>query len=100
MRYLTVTGVQTCALPISRQWLGGPGRRVGRGGSLLPFLRAADGGARRGGGGRPDRQSVGEGKRVDLGGRRINKKKKGTTAPAAIAGADSCQHRTNRPEQA
>src|SRR4029078_13737259 len=70
-----VTGVQTCALPI---YQGGDrthihGRRV-----------MAVGGARR----HPqDRKSVVEGKRVDLGGRRIIKKKRiaATVAPNARA---------------
>src|SRR5258708_11384211 len=60
-----VTGVQTCALPISGcqpVGAGGPDRLA-----TCPT------------GGRGDRKSVVEGKSVDLGGRRIIKKKKNTT---------------------
>src|SRR3982750_4998941 len=65
IRDLIVTGVQTCALPI---WLAGvavrraPGAEAG-----APLLRLTA---------LVDRKSVVEGKRVDLGGCRIIKKKK------------------------
>src|SRR2546430_17478045 len=89
IRDLTVTGVQTCALPI----YGGPGadlpaghgprtERRGRPRAVPSALRrrarsaAAAGGGPGGRGGAGDRERVGEGKRGDLGGRRINKKKK------------------------
>src|SRR5258706_10759408 len=96
IRDWSVTGVQTCALPILRRRRGaadhgardgrarGADRRAGR----APAARAAGGGARRRRGARlrgaaatarPDRKSVVEGKRVDLGGRRIIKKKKETS---------------------
>src|SRR3989442_14180168 len=92
MRYADVTGVQTCALPICL-----PGAAVRRRGVSGPapaarprYLRG--GAVREGPGGEPgpgrgvrgagrrqeDRKSVGEGKRVDLGGRRIIQKKKKT----------------------
>src|SRR5581483_12100796 len=66
IRYIGVTGVQTCALPISQvvrrrvlrhEQQAHPGR---------PELRLADGG---------DRKSVVSGKSLDLSGRRIIKKK-------------------------
>src|SRR5256886_13176330 len=91
IRDLTVTGVQTCALPISRHAarqrrpdgrcdrtpppLRGVGRAVaGRRAPDRPAAAAAPLGplARRS---FRDRKSVVEGKRVDLGGRRIIKKK-------------------------
>src|SRR2546430_17590421 len=73
IRDLTVTGVQTCALPISGR--DGPvrrdhcaaGQRAGRLYGGTPRLESDS---------RRDRKSVVEGKRVDLGGRRIIKKKK------------------------
>src|SRR3989442_12397555 len=76
IRDADVTGVQTCALPIScRSTAGGitgTTSRIIQRGSLrcspaLPELRIAS-----------DRKSVVEGKSVDLGGRRIIKKKKNT----------------------
>src|SRR5256885_7418972 len=77
IRDYKVTGVQTCALPI----FGDVDRRGGR--TLKPkrlggqhrrrkFVLSPKRAQRR----RIDRKSVGEGKRVDLGGRRIIKKKK------------------------
>src|SRR2546430_17005963 len=79
IRDLTVTGVQTCALPIYRLPVAPPnGRRAGRApGGLRVWSGGAPGNS--GGaplGGRGDRKSGVEGKRVDLGGRRILKKKK------------------------
>src|SRR5256885_17161815 len=82
IRYYKVTGVQTCALPIYRG--SGGGRYVAREPRAAPGRAAGTPRARprvgHGGGRRPagrgDRKSVGEGKRVDLGGRRIIKKKK------------------------
>src|SRR2546430_14401120 len=78
IRDLTVTGVQTCALPIFD-------RRASFS-SARPYKQEV-------GGSRPspplalylaaDRESVGEGKSVDLGGRRIIKKKKKGRIPAA-----------------
>src|SRR2546430_5255714 len=73
IRDLTVTGVQTCALPIcggdgaARRYLGQQcrTRRAVRSGRARARPRAAR-----------DRESGVEGKRVDLGGRRIIKKKK------------------------
>src|ERR1017187_7886704 len=61
----SVTGVQTCALPIS-----GLPPRLGR------TRQPARGAAQPVQGNRPDRKSVVEGKRVDLGGRRIITKKR------------------------
>src|SRR4030066_1342228 len=69
IRDSSVTGVQTCALPISAL----PGNRNGDGGPGLPFAELGQRPARR------DRKSVVEGKSVDLGGRRIIKKNKKTT---------------------
>src|SRR2546426_10525582 len=78
IRDYKVTGVQTCALPISpptRQG-GAPGPRRGRApnGDLppRPWRRAPR-----------DRKSVVLGKSVDLGGRRIIKKKKGKRGDSA-----------------
>src|SRR2546430_3846853 len=90
IRDLTVTGVQTCALPIC-QAAARP--RARRSGARVIRRRAqaarrddgADARAHRAGGrdavnsfviAKTDRKSVVEGKRVDLGGRRIIKKKK------------------------
>src|SRR6201989_3669970 len=64
IRDLYVTGVQTCALPISR--------RNGR--SDRHWANASAGSCRAPTGCRRDRKSVVEGKSVDLGGRRIIKK--------------------------
>src|SRR5260370_2765031 len=80
IRDSSVTGVQTCALPILEPGGGG-------GGCPAPLLPRGEGGehhapprlaARRRvrKGTKEDRKSVGEGKRGDLGGRRIIKKKK------------------------
>src|SRR5215469_5227954 len=66
IRDLYVTGVQTCALPIFRT---GDEVRVGR--SRLVMRAAAASSSRP-----KDRKSVVYGKSVDLGGRRIIKKKK------------------------
>src|SRR5258706_15963596 len=82
MRHWSVTGVQTCALPISR-W----GSR-----SISRWVRGMAGGfrsARRSkgarattrssaGGGQKDRKSAGKGKGVEIGGGRVVKKKKDT----------------------
>src|SRR3990170_7346497 len=60
-----VTGVQTCALPIfrrSQNWIGGPGSTPDTASYVPPPPE--------------DRKRGVEGKRVDLGGRRIIKKKK------------------------
>src|SRR2546425_13103667 len=81
-----VTGVQTCALPISRagaQSCGGPPaqRSFPEGGG-----RAEQGEGRPGEPGRSEERRVGKG--VDLGGRRIIKKKKRTRAKASICAAD------------
>src|SRR5260370_38090769 len=83
IRDSSVTGVQTCALPISdRVALTAAGDVSGAAAALagLPGVRRA---TATGEGidlvvedARTDRKSVGEGKRVDLGGRRIIKKKK------------------------
>src|SRR3712207_9091687 len=86
IRDIGVTGVQTCALPISglptgrsvHPFLHRPARRwPGRG----PFPRPTSWRWHRPAGGTGDRKSVVEGKRVDLGGRRIIKKKKNTISP-------------------
>src|SRR5260370_40130048 len=69
IRDSSVTGVQTCALPISVTWLGTRSRLTGHLGAFV-----AGGGAAAITWG--DRESVVEGKRGDLGGRRIIKKKK------------------------
>src|SRR4030042_4757108 len=63
IRDVAVTGVQTCALPISSRPERPRRTRVGAGD-----------GSRRRAAGRADRKSVVEGKRGDLGGRRIIKK--------------------------
>src|SRR2546427_12056557 len=91
IRDLTVTGVQTCALPISSSSTCRSScsavisccRAAVRAASAYPAERnrvpsAAASGcrSREKGRGRRDRESVVEGKRVDLGGRRIIKKKK------------------------
>src|SRR6202142_4634990 len=68
IRDLLVTGVQTCALPICLRDLLEPDPGPGRPGS-------------RGAGPQIDRKSVVEGKSVDLGGRRIIKKKKRREEP-------------------
>src|SRR3712207_8879803 len=100
IRYSGVTGVQTCALPILFSKAGGDEietvagfHRADRGRLRRGGVVAITGPVRRGrprpswgecGGGRgarrderrgQDRKRVGEGKRVDLGGRRIIKKK-------------------------
>src|SRR2546428_3529066 len=81
IRYLIVTGVQTCALPISRApgnawpWLSVACRLA----SVVVVLASSVSGDRHDlarGGVNQDRKSVVEGKSVDLGGRRIIKKKK------------------------
>src|SRR3989337_2516507 len=64
IRYATVTGVQTCALPISHG--------VERHDEARGVADVEHDAARK----ILERKSVGEGKRVDLGGRRIIKKKK------------------------
>src|SRR2546430_6070827 len=81
IRHLTVTGVQTCALPITATkhevanrakdtgFVAGPQTRER---ALVGGIREADRILKV----RTDRKSVVEGKSVDLGGRRINKKKK------------------------
>src|SRR2546421_4529015 len=94
IRYLIVTGVQPCALPISgagREAAGGSrgttGRRCGAGigvegagrarrGRRVTRARRECSTRRQPAGIDRDRKSVVEGKRVDLGGRRIIKKKK------------------------
>src|SRR3712207_9166715 len=89
MRFIGVTGVQRCALPISGpvapadlRDAPAPGAAAGRGGRRLRAggepAWVGDGA---GAGGEEDRKSVVQGKSVELGGRRIIKKKK---------------HRTNR----
>src|SRR3712207_9576866 len=80
IRDIGVTGVQTCALPISRR-SGQPTRvrRRARPGQLPAVRRSSAGAARALSASRHrqgDRKSVVEGKRGDLGGRRILKKKK------------------------
>src|SRR2546430_10002938 len=95
IRDLTVTGVQTCALPICSPCLTSPvptarccsmRRCRTSGASRSPFSgsracepyderRRRDQGSR-GADRREDRESGGEGKRVDLRGRRVIKKKK------------------------
>src|SRR2546422_9375405 len=82
IRDVAVTGVQTCALPISRRTrAGGPHARLARhlllrGQGSRGHRRAPPRRAWRAGGPEGDRKSVVKGKRVDLGGRRIIKKKK------------------------
>src|SRR3712207_7733950 len=94
IRDIGVTGVQTCALPISgaaAAHLRADAPGAGEGHPLRRAARAAGGGERGAGGaerrvgaahrspraGPPaDRKSVVEGKSVDFGGRRIIKKKK------------------------
>src|SRR5256886_8186171 len=90
IRDLTVTGVQTCALPICDgvpvavadrcRARGRPRPVAGVDGRPQAAVSGDLGGAAAGGGagrgGRRGRKSGGEGKRVDLGGRRIIKKKK------------------------
>src|SRR5256885_16622724 len=82
IRDYKVTGVQTCALPISSLArrraapagsAGGAGRRARRTRAQLRERRARPG--------EGDRKSVEEGKSVDLGGRRIIKKKKKKGTP-------------------
>src|SRR5260370_11502049 len=68
IRDSSVTGVQTCALPI---WGRDRGRRWWPSGRSSRCCGAWAGAVAAG-----DRESVVEGKRVDLGGRRIIKKKK------------------------
>src|SRR3712207_9423112 len=89
IRDIGVTGVQTCALPISEPSRAGPPTMSpGASGSVPPCAGASpapaspgsavtDGAsAEAGSSASPaERKSVGEGKRVDLGGRRIIKKK-------------------------
>src|SRR2546430_14647597 len=80
---LTVTGVQACALPISSAAARSAaarsrrGRTRSRAGSCCGSARTPRGAAGR------DRKSVVEGKSVDLGGRRIIKKKKFTSSKAS-----------------
>src|SRR5256886_8007152 len=92
IRDLTVTGVQTCALPISTKSNGASGccATRPRAGSACSCARCCAGSAREPSArqvgprsarwprrtGPRDRKSVVEGKSVDLGGRRIIKKKK------------------------
>src|SRR3712207_9583052 len=77
IRDIGVTGVQTCALPISRRWSAGetggvpPSRGPGRAGSWCSSLGCWSSPSWRA----RDRKSGVEGKSVDLGGRRIIKKK-------------------------
>src|SRR5256885_16825567 len=72
IRNYKVTGVQTCALPIcstdEARLAGGAGLRGGRGGGRGGLLGQREQ--------RGDRKSVVGGKSVDLGGRRMIKKKK------------------------
>src|SRR3712207_9303098 len=82
IRDIGVTGVQTCALPI---FAGAPGhacrllRRAARRRPVAAAPRERRGaGPRRG-----DRKSVVQGKSVDLGGRRIIKKKNNTSTVAS-----------------
>src|SRR3712207_9207772 len=84
IRNIGVTGVQTCALPISRAPRRGSASRPPRLWDRRPtclrfsFRRRSRPARLTAGlqGDGADRKSVGEGKSVDLGGRRINKKKK------------------------
>src|SRR3712207_9245332 len=79
MRDIGVTGVQTCALPMSLSGdpdLARPRRRAGGGDHHLQPAPAHPRHARRA----EDRKSVVSGKSVDLGGRRISKKKKKSCA--------------------
>src|SRR3712207_9038514 len=99
IRDIGVTGVQTCALPIC-----GPAalHRLGRGhpaGLLRAAGRARD--TRRAGGGNLlspesgagwDRKSVVEGKSVDLGGRRIIKKKKNYSICRQVTSNNTNRH--------
>src|SRR3712207_7571042 len=84
IRDIGVTGVQTCALPISTRWSRTTGRTWR---SATPTAsstatwtsscaRSSCGGLTEAEGRHEDRKSVVEGKSVDLGGRRIIKKKK------------------------
>src|SRR3712207_9537161 len=97
IRDIGVTGVQTCALPILPV-LGDLGlrlrlrlrrRRLGR--LRLGLLRR---GRRRLGRGRRDRKSVVWGKSVDLGGRRIIKKKKKVNSSCVKARTTHMMSRT------
>src|SRR5256885_17261741 len=74
IRDYRVTGVQTCALPICRAGPGPRGRRAGAANAGPTRAGAAEGSPPRR---RRDRKSGAEGKSVELGGRRIIKKKKG-----------------------
>src|SRR3712207_9511183 len=80
IRYIGVTGVQTCALPISAAW--GCWRRAWRGSRRRPRPRCwpspENSDSSSGIEYETDRKSVVEGKSVDLGGRRIIKKQKKT----------------------
>src|SRR3712207_9022041 len=77
IRVIGVTGVQTCALPISRSATRRPGRAGGCCG-VPPAVSSSPTATsrRRACATARDRKSVVEGKRVDLGGRRNIKKKK------------------------
>src|SRR2546428_10569804 len=89
IRDLIVTGVQTCALPISG-YRGGvehpptPAAYAQRQAGALHYRGGRDGSATGNGLRRGDRKSVVEGKSVDLGGRRIIKKKKKTSENALL----------------
>src|SRR2546427_11967036 len=82
IRDLTVTGVQTCALPISSRRWREAAAEYRRALSLADnvreqrFLTARLAVCEAGGGSTADRKRGGWGKRVELGGRRIIKKKK------------------------
>src|SRR2546429_5375842 len=72
IRDVAVTGVQTCALPIYGRAAGAAARPRG----ADPHAQASDDETRLRRVRHRDRKSGGEGKRGDLGGRRIIKKKK------------------------
>src|SRR3712207_9375159 len=82
IRDIGVTGVQTCALPISyaaRSAVSGPGAAIRATARATGSMAAPPNGVGRRGSPDPtpvDRESVVEGKSGDLGGRRIIKKKK------------------------
>src|SRR2546430_15465048 len=73
IRYLSVTGVQTCALPIWRRRRAPRSRRSPQPGRARPPAPVAQ---RRRARARARSEERREGKSVDLGGRRIIKKKK------------------------